>query len=57
MNVTVMSYCGRCLVAVNCDRGAVPDPDVLMDCLRSGFAEVLAVAGPAEPVTLPAHAS
>ncbi len=45
INVTLMSYCGTCYVAVNVDTGAVPDPDVLMDCLREGFDEVLAVGG------------
>jgi diacylglycerol O-acyltransferase len=43
LNVTLMSYCGRCCVGVNVDTGAVPDPDVMMDCLRHGFDEVLAV--------------
>jgi hypothetical protein len=32
-------------VGVNIDTGAVPDPLVLMDCLRIGFDEVLGVAG------------
>jgi hypothetical protein len=30
-------------VGVNIDTGAVPDTDVLMQCLRDGFDEVLAV--------------
>ena len=45
LNVTLMSYCGTCCVGVNIDTGAVPDADVLMECLRSGFDEVLAVGG------------
>jgi diacylglycerol O-acyltransferase / wax synthase len=45
LNVTLMSYCGTCCVGVNVDTGAVPDPDVLMDCLKNGFDEVLAVGG------------
>jgi hypothetical protein len=32
-------------VGINIDTGAVPDPDVLMDCLQNGFDEVLAVGG------------
>ena len=48
LNVTLMSYCGTCYVGVNIDTGAVPDHDVLMDCLRDGFDEVLAVGGGAE---------
>jgi WS/DGAT C-terminal domain len=35
--VTLMSYNGTCCVGVNIDTGAVPDPDVMMDCLRDGF--------------------
>jgi diacylglycerol O-acyltransferase len=45
LNVTLMSYCGTCYVGVNIDNGAVPDPDVMMDCLQHGFDEVLAVGG------------
>jgi len=43
LNVTLMSYCGTCCVGINIDTGAVTDPDVLMECLREGFDEVLAV--------------
>ncbi len=43
LNVTLMSYCDTCCLGVTIDTGAVPDPDVLMDCLREGFDEVLAV--------------
>ncbi len=39
------SYCGTCFVGVNIDTGAVSDTDVMMDCLRDGFDEVLAVGG------------
>jgi len=45
LNVTLMSYCDTCFVGVNIDTGAVPDPDILMDCLRNGFDEVLTVGG------------
>ena len=45
LNLTLMSYRGTCHVGVNIDTSAVPDPDVLMDCLRVGFDEVLAVGG------------
>ncbi|MGZ4185947.1 MAG: wax ester/triacylglycerol synthase domain-containing protein [Solirubrobacteraceae bacterium] len=45
LNVTLMSYCDTCCVGVNIDTGAVPDTDVLMQCLRDGFDEVLAVGG------------
>ena len=45
LNVTLMSYCGTCFVGVNIDTGAVPDPDVLMECMRDGFDEILGVVG------------
>ena len=40
-----MSYCGTCFVGI--DAGAIPYPDILMDCMRSGFDEILAVTGQA----------
>ena len=57
LNITLMSYCGTCFVGINIDTGAVPDPDVLMGCLQSGFDEVLAIAGQAGQVVLPNRAS
>jgi len=42
-NITLMSYDGTCNIGVNTDVGAVPDPEVFAQCLRDGFAEVLAV--------------
>ncbi len=53
LNITLMSYCGTCFVGINIDTGAVPDPGVLMDCMRDGFDEVLAVAGSSGHVVLP----
>jgi len=53
LNVTLMSYCGTCMVGVNIDAGAIADPDVLMDCLREGFDEVLGVVGSNDQVVLP----
>jgi diacylglycerol O-acyltransferase len=53
LNITLMSYCGTCFVGINIDSGAVPDPDVLMDCMRDGFDEVLAVEGLTGHVVLP----
>jgi diacylglycerol O-acyltransferase len=55
LNVTLMSYCGTCMVSVNIDAGAIADPDVFMDCLRDGFNEVLSVAGVSDGVVLPVH--
>jgi diacylglycerol O-acyltransferase len=44
LNATLMSYCGTCHVGVNTDVGAVPDPEVLLECISEGFDEVLALA-------------
>ena len=56
LNVTLMSYCGVCFVGINIDTGAIPDPDILMDCMCSGFDEILAVAGQTGQVSLPNRA-
>jgi WS/DGAT/MGAT family acyltransferase len=40
-NVTLFSYLDRAGVALNTDRAAVPDPEVLLECLGEGFDEVL----------------
>jgi diacylglycerol O-acyltransferase / wax synthase len=55
LNITLMSYCGICYIGVNIDTGAIPDPDVLMDCMADGFDEVLAVAGGSGRVAAPAR--
>ena len=49
-NITLMSYRGTCHVGVNTDAGAVADHAVLVDCLREGFEDVLALVGPHPPV-------
>jgi len=43
VNVTLLSHCGTCCIGVNVDAVAVPDLDVLVDCLDESFAEILAV--------------
>ncbi len=43
-NVALISHCDTCCIGVVVDTVAVPDPDVLLDCLRAGFDEVLALA-------------
>ena len=53
VNLTLLSYNGACCVGVTIDNAAVPDPDVLVECLRDGFEEVLDLAGDHEAVRLP----
>ncbi len=52
-NFTLMSYDGACCVGVNIDTAAIPDPEVLIECVREGFDEVLSLAGVHDPVRLP----
>jgi WS/DGAT/MGAT family acyltransferase len=42
-NVTLISHTETCCIGVVIDTTAVPDPDVLMESLRAGFDEVLAL--------------
>ncbi len=49
VNTTLMSYEGNCDIGINIDTAAVPDPDVLLACLRESFAEIAAL-GDDDPV-------
>lgn len=44
LNVTLLSYVDTCAIGINVDTGAIPDFDVLYDCLVAGFDDVLALA-------------
>jgi len=44
LNATLMSYAGVCNVGINIDTSAIDRPDLLMECVREAFAEVLALA-------------
>ncbi|KKW66291.1 wax ester/triacylglycerol synthase domain-containing protein [Mycolicibacterium elephantis] len=44
LNVTLLSHVDTCALGINLDGAAVPDHDVLFDCLTAGFDEVLALA-------------
>ncbi len=44
LNATLVSYAGTCHVGLNIDTGAVPDSDVMIDCLRDSFAQLAALA-------------
>ncbi len=41
MNITLMSYDDVCCIGVHLDTAAVTDPELMMECLRQGFDEVL----------------
>ena len=38
------SYAGTCSVGLTMDPAAVEEPELFVECLREGFAEVLALA-------------
>jgi len=40
LNITLLSYIDELHMGVNSDRAAVPDPEVLLECLQDGFDEV-----------------
>ena len=44
LNVTLLSYVDTCAIGINMDTSAIPDPEVLYDCLVAGFDDVLALA-------------
>jgi diacylglycerol O-acyltransferase len=41
LNITLLSYLDEVLITINSDPAAVPDADVLLQCIEEGFAEVL----------------
>ena len=43
LNVTLVSHCASCCIGIVTDTAAVADPDVLVECLREGFDEVVAL--------------
>lgn len=43
-NITLLSYQDEIHVGVNMDPAAIPDPEVFIDCLRDGFAEICKLA-------------
>ena len=44
INATLLSHIDEVFVGVNSDPAAVPDPELLVECLEEGFAEVRKVA-------------
>jgi diacylglycerol O-acyltransferase len=43
VNVTLMSHCNQCCIGIVTDAAAVTDPDILVECLREGFAEIVSL--------------
>lgn len=44
LNITLLSYQNDLNIGVNSDPAAVPDPALLLDCLRQGFDDILDLA-------------
>jgi len=45
MMATMVTHEGTCCIGVTTDHAAVPDPDLLNDCMRAALDEVLSLAG------------
>jgi WS/DGAT/MGAT family acyltransferase len=48
LSVTLLSHGDTACVGVNCDRQAVPSPELLVTCLEAAFDELLDLPGPAD---------
>lgn len=46
MMVVLLTHNGKCCIGVNSDRAAVSEPELLMECLEKGIAEVVALGKP-----------
>jgi len=53
VNLALLSYDGTCSIGITMDTAAIADDELLVECLREGFEEVLALGGAHEPVRLP----
>jgi WS/DGAT/MGAT family acyltransferase len=45
VNITLVSYVDTCTFGINVDTAAIPDFDLFLECVTTGFDEVLALAG------------
>jgi hypothetical protein len=43
-NLCLLSYIDQLHIGVNADLAAVPDPDVLLSCVRAGFEDIAGLA-------------
>ena len=46
MMIAMLSHNGRCCIGINSDAAAVTEPELLVQCLRAGLDEVLALGRP-----------
>ena len=53
LKTTLLAYAGTCVIGINIDTAAVPDPHVLLACLGESAAEITAF-GAAGSVRKPA---
>jgi diacylglycerol O-acyltransferase / wax synthase len=44
VNVSLISHCDTCCIGLVTDTTAIPDPDVLVECVREGFDELLSLS-------------
>mgnify|MGYP003146481344 FL=1 len=48
MMIVLLTHNGRCCIGVNSDRAAVSEPELLMECLEKGIAELVNYGKPAK---------
>jgi hypothetical protein len=44
VNVSLISHCDTCCIGLVTDTTAIPDADVLLECIREGFDELLSLS-------------
>ena len=50
---TLFTYAGTAYITFNMDTGAIPDPDRMVDCIRAGLDEVIALGHEDRPAGRP----
>lgn len=45
MMIAMLTHDGRCCIGINSDRAAVTEPELLVECLRAGLQDILALGG------------
>ncbi len=53
VNFSLLSYDGTCCIGISVDTAAIADPQMLVECVRKGFEEVLDLGGAHEPARQP----
>jgi hypothetical protein len=52
VNVSLISHCDTCCIGIVSDTTAIPDPDLFVSCIKSGFDEMLSLGWSDEPPSI-----